>query len=334
MLLGALGVLSAEAPARAHGSARVDDAYLGRLAASVRERLDAIAAAHAPVVVPPVPVVVKWKPVKLGSLDLGAPLVALTAADLDGDGQGELYAVTPREVVAIGLRGNRVTELGRVAAVVDPAVPAPRDVVGTAVVEGKELVVGVSAWTRELRIAWSERALVATPGGSGFLVCPNERVALVSRRNYFAGPGGAPLYHARCRGDLVDSRGYPLRVRGQVSLDGKLVIEVQRCAAREGACQPAGTYEYANVGAVFEIADVDRDGTPEVIVSDNSAPGEPDFVKVISLGGDDRKGRYKKPFQGGVAGIATLDLDGNGVAEVVAAVRFAGATRVDLWRLD
>jgi hypothetical protein len=37
------------------------------------------------------------------SFDLGAPLVALTAADLDGDGKPELYAVTSREVVAIAL---------------------------------------------------------------------------------------------------------------------------------------------------------------------------------------------------------------------------------------
>jgi hypothetical protein len=84
----------------------------------------------------------------------------------------------------------------------------------------------------------------------------------------------------------------------------------------------------------FEIADVDRDGTPELIASSASAPGDTDAVRVIPLGSPAGKAAFKKEFKGGVAGIVVADGDGDGVPEVVAVVRLAGARRVDLWRLD
>ena len=55
----------------------------------------------------------------------------------------------------------------------------------------------------------------------------------------------------------------------------------------------------------------------------------------MTLGDDEKQAACSsKPFTGGVAGIAVGDGDGDGVAEVIAAVRLVGATRVDLWRLD
>lgn len=314
------------------GNGSGDDAYLGRLAIAVTERLDALAAAHAPKLVPPVPVRVAWKPVKLGSLDLGAPLAALAAADLDGDGKAELYAVTAREVVGIAIRGNKTIELGRVAFAGPPAVPEPRDIVGTAVVENGELVAAASPWTNELRIAWQAKKLVGQPGGPGFLICPRVRSALVPGRNYFGAAAGA-FYAGRCRDDLVDREGYPLRVRAQLALSGKLGVAIEKCATGGKLCRPDAAFELAGAGAAFELADVDRDGTPEVIVSDDAAPGDPDFVKVVSAAAPGRP-LYKKVFQSGVAAIAALDSDGDGATEVVAAVRLAGAARVDLWRLN
>jgi len=59
-----------------------------------------------------------------------------------------------------------------------------------------------------------------------------------------------------------------------------------------------------------------------------TAPGDPDAVKVITLGKDEKKGLYRKSFTGGVAAVAVAD------GSVVAAVRLLGATRVDLWRLN
>src|SRR5262245_27863622 len=92
--------------------AAASDDYLAELAAVVRARLDAIVAGREPKPVPPVPIAIRWRTVRLGSVELGAPLVALAGADLDGDGIGELYAVTEREVVVLGFRAGRPTELG------------------------------------------------------------------------------------------------------------------------------------------------------------------------------------------------------------------------------
>lgn len=325
-LVAASALLVAGAP-----SARADS-YAAKIARIVRTRLDELALAKAPRLVPPTPVTIKWKAVRLGSLDLGAPLVATTGADLDGDGKSELYAVTTRDVLAIGMRGTRPVELGRVAFSGERATPMPRDPIGTATVEGGELVAAVSTWARELRIGWTGKALAGAPGAPGFLACAGERIAAVPGRNYFL-VGKTPAFGVRCA-TLVDREGYPLRVRAQLAVSGKLAVDVQRCAVDGGSCQPAGSHEYKDVGVAFELADVDRDGTPEVIISGAGAPGDPDAVKVLSLGSDDKRGLHRKAFNGGVAGIVALDADGDGVTEVIALVRFAGATRVDLWRLD
>lgn len=322
----ALALVCAAPPA-----ALAEGDYLARLATAVRARLDDAAAAHVARLVPPVPIAVRWKPQKLGSLDLGAPVVAVAAADLDGDGKAELYLVTSREVIAVGFAG-RLHRLGRVAFGGDPAVPASRDVVGTAVVDGSAVIAAVSAWARDLRVEWSGRTLTARPGPGGFPVC-GDRLALAAGRNHFREPGAAMLV-ARCRGDLTDAAGAPLRIRAELSAAGTLDVAIERCAAGGTECRPLASYQYKDVGVAFEIADVDRDGTPELLASSASAPGDADAVRVIALGSPANRPVFRKPFNGGVAGIVAADGDGDGIAEVVAVVRLAGATRVDVWRLD
>jgi hypothetical protein len=307
------------------------DGFLATLARAVRAKLADAAASHVAKPSPPVPVALKWRPQKLGSLDLGAPIVAVTAADLDGDGKAELYLVTSREVIAVGIAG-KLRELGRVAFTGEPAVPAPRDVVGTAIVDGNALIAGVSAWAKDLRVEWRGKALSARHGGGGLRLC-GDKVPLAPGRNHFR-DGKDALFAARCRDDLVDAAGLPLRVRGEVSLTNALDITVARCATAGAACQPATMYQVRDAGVAFEIADVDRDGTPDVVVSSASAPGDPDAVRVIAVGAPNGRSTYKKSFNGGVAGIAVADGDGDGVVEVIAVVRLAGATRVDVWRLD
>jgi hypothetical protein len=330
------GVTGVAAPARAEAPvpAASDGGYLAKLTTAVRSRLDAAAAAHVVRPVPPVPIAVRWRPQKLGSLDLGAPVVAVAAADLDGDGKAELYLVTSREVIAVGFAG-RLHRLGKVAFAGDPAVPASRDVVGTAAIDGGAVVAAVSAWVKDLRVEWNGRTLTGRPGAGGFTVC-GDRLALASGRNHF-GDAAAPAFGARCRRDLTDAAGAPLEIRAQLAggaAAGTLDVAVARCAAGGNECRPLGAYQYKDVGVAFEIADVDRDGTPELIASSASAPGDADAVRVIALGAPGPKPVFRKPFNGGVAGIAVADGDGDGAPEVVAVVRLAGATRVDLWRLN
>jgi len=310
--------------------ARAEEPFLVRLAQTVRARLEAASLARGPKLVPPVPVAVKWKATRIGSLELGAPLVALVAGDLDGNGKGELYAVTSREVIALSLLDGKAKELGRVAFGGEPAVPAPRDVVGAAVIDNGVLLAHASSWAHGLRVHWRGKTLVGEPGDSELALCPGERAKLAPGRNYF-GEGGAKLYAVRCRYDLVDPTGRTLHVRGELTIANKLELQVTTCAG--AACEPPVSYDFAGVGVAFEIADVDHDGHPEVIVSGAGAPGDADAVKVMTLGGDDKKPSFRKTFTGGVVGLAAIDA-GAGAAWVIAAVRLVGANRVDLWRLD
>jgi hypothetical protein len=306
--------------------AAADDGVLHDLAGQVRTRLEDASRERLPKPVPPVPVAIRWRADKVDSLDLGAPLVALTAADLDHDGKGELYAVTPREVVAIGVTGKRARELARFPFVGEPASVQPRDVVGAAHAEGDTVVAGASGFTRGLVIRWNGKALVADPGEAAFALCPGVQAQLVPGRNYFSDQ----TYMTRCR-DLVDAAGNPLRVRATLSMASKLDVAVTPCAL-DGACQAAKSFEIANAGVAYEIADVDRDGSPEIIYSAATAPGDADTVRVMKVGG---AVAFTKAFKAGaVAGIAVVDLDGNHKDDVIVALRIVGARAVDLWRLD
>ncbi|MGE5184982.1 MAG: hypothetical protein ACM31C_23095, partial [Acidobacteriota bacterium] len=270
------------------------DTWLHQLVTDVRARLAAAAAVHAPK--PPVRIAVKWRPQRLGSLDLGAPLVALAAADLDGDGKAELYAVTPQAVIAIAAAG-RVKELARVPFAGDPAVPRSRDPVGSAIVVNGELVASTSSWARSLHVAWKTKQLAGDPGEPGFELCAGERAQLQPGRNYF-GDGATAYYGVRCA-DLVDAKGLPLHARAQLSLANKLDVTVSRCAADGTGCTEARKHDYAGVGVAFALADVDRDGTPELIFAGAGAPGDPDVVRVVTLGADIRHERLKKSFSAG-----------------------------------
>ncbi len=316
-----LVVVAALAGTASANSVNSDD-FLARLITSSRAEAAKLVASRVPTLVPPVPVKVAWKPVRLGSLDLGAQLVTVEAGDLDGDGKGELYAVTQREVIAIGL-DKKAKILARTAYAGEPSARLPRDLFGTAVIDGNALVAKCSGWASELRASWSGKSLVGTIGDAsgGNLVCKDERLQPVKGRNHF-GDVANPIYDVRCRTDLVDPEGKPMSVRATLGAT-KLVVVAN-----------AKPYELRDYGVAFALGDVDRDGKPEIVVTGASAPGDPDAVKVITLGGDEKKGLFRKAFQGGVAGVAIVDGDGDGITEVIAVVRLVGSPRVDIWRLD
>lgn len=300
------------------------------LAAEVSTRLDALRAARAVKVVLPIKVAVNWKPQRLTPVfELGAPLLALGAADLDGDGNAELYAVTTREVIAFSIADHHVKELAREPFQGDPAMPSPRDPIGAVVVEGKVLVASSSAFTRTLEVRWQAKQLVGSAGAPGFEQCAGEREQLAFARNYI-GDDKTGSYAVRCS-EIVDAHGDPTPVRAVLGLTGKL--EVTRECPVGIKCERAPVLAFAKVGTAFALADLDRDGTAELIYASANAPGDADEIRVVTLGGDEKKPAWKKAFTaGGVAGLAVGDFDGAPV--VIAAVRLIGSTRVDLWRMN
>ncbi len=315
--------------------------YFARLAEAIQREYEAALAARLPPLVPPEPIVVSWKATRIGSVDLGEPVVGMLGTDLDGDKKGELYVVTTRHVVALAITDRKLRELARVAFHGPAASLQPRDPVGTLVVDGLELVAAASPWAKEMRLFWKNatyhgpkepRTLVGRTGDAPFLVCPGERIALAPGRNHF-GDTASPLYSVRCVDGLRDAEGYPIRVRATQTA-GSLDVGVSKCGRTGTSCEAPVVHSFKDYGAALEVADVDRDGTPEVIVTGAGAPGDPDAIKVIELGGDTKKGVFRHRFHGGIVAVSTIDSDGDGRVEVVAAVRLAGATRFDVWRFN
>src|SRR5687767_4228866 len=106
---------------------------LPQLWRELRVALDDAIAERAPR--PPVPVAVNWRERRLASIDLGAPLLSVVAADLDRDGRAEVAALTTREIVVLSVRGKTLVEKGRAALGGELAAVRPRDPVGAMTVE-------------------------------------------------------------------------------------------------------------------------------------------------------------------------------------------------------
>ena len=117
------------------------DAQRQRLAAAwdrITALLAQASAARAAVRVPPRPIQVRWQARRLASIPLDAPLLALAAADLDGDGRDELAALTARELVILAHDGHAFAVHGRALLPAEPATMRPRAPVGTLVVRDSD----------------------------------------------------------------------------------------------------------------------------------------------------------------------------------------------------
>jgi hypothetical protein len=306
--------------------------FIAKLRAAIHARIDAAIAASPPPVVPPRPVKLGWKLTKIGTLDLGAPLAALAAGDADGDGKAELYAVTRDELIAIAIVDGKPKVTGRIGFAHGPAPAPPRDVVASVVVDGATVRAAASPWLHGVNASWQGGVLVGAQAEPGFPQCPGETLRLTPGRNYFG-----DTYGVRCASGFVDAEGHPLRARATLSVANKLEITVERCVTFAGlGCKPQDTYEHGGIGTAFAVADLDRDGTLELVAAGAGAPGDPDALRVVALGATDKaRPKLRKAFTaGGISGIAVGDVDGNGVADAIAAVRVIGAPRVDLWRLE
>ncbi len=326
---------------------------IGDLMARARAELDAAAAARVPPLQPPKPVTVHWRARRIASIDLKAPLLALLAGDVDGDGTTELVALTTRELIVGRVVKSKIEIVARAALPADVPAARPRDPVGTLVLAREPGSQGAEIWARSSESARGV-ALAMRAGGleelrqlDGFPLCAGASAQLAPGRNFFlaaqttwrapAPALPADYYAVTCAGGMVNPEGRPLRATAALATDGTLSVRVERsCRPDDAACaaNPSLETTVSGVGTAYVIADVDRDGRPELISASDRAPGDPDRVTVRSARGSLWKQVYQRGFSGGVAGVAAGDLDGDGDIDVVAAVRLIGSDRVDLWALD
>jgi hypothetical protein len=309
----------------------------------------------------PHPVEVHWHKRKLVSLELASPLLAVQAADLDGDGQAEFILLTTSEVVVAAPRTGKRYEV--IAQMTLPGVTPslrPRDPVGALLWNGGsdgggegavevgqagELRARTSEQAEGVVLAWKAGTWVERGRFAGFPLCGRATVELVAGRNYFDGGSvrwngvrqrdlPVRFYSAICRSGLRDADGFSIEAFASVNGDRDLAVS---CVRRDGsACRggSGGERSYGGVGYALEVADIDNDGSPEVISSRGQAPGDSDQVTVYSHRGRETKTPLRENFQGGVVALTSGDIDGDGALEVVAAVRLLGSNRVDLWVLN
>jgi hypothetical protein len=148
-------------------------------------------------------------------------------------------------------------------------------------------------------------------------------------------PLPARFWSARCSRELVDPAGRGLAVAAVVATDGTLTVTSRaRCAAEEQGCPAPAEIRLVGAGVAFEIADLDRDGHPEIAVTRAAAPGDPDEVEISTWSGGDLRSRFRRGFTGGVVGLAAGDFHGRGASSLIGAVRLLGSHRVDLWSFN
>jgi hypothetical protein len=277
-------------------------------------------------------------------LDLGAPLIGLAAADLDGDTRAELVALTTTDVVILEVDGSGARIQQRIPMSGSFPVPRSRFPIGALVVgdltgDGAPEIAarssekeGGTVWTRT-QTGWTALASIA-----GYPVC-----ALGARLGAVQLDRGVPRFR---REGASWSQGPPpswwtaiadpFQALSCTPLGADAALAVLEPSGTLKISTQAGTSSVPDSGTAFAVADFDGDGRPEVVAAANRAPGDGDQLTIWSLppAGEPKPLHRTPPLKGGAPAIAAGDFNGDGQADAIAAVRMIGSTSVDWWVLE
>ena len=292
--------------------------------AFAERRLDAEIAGY----LQPIPLVVSSKDFAPAA---GLATQAMACGDADGDGSLELAIVDRHRARLTRLRGGRLAHHARL----DwrehvPVAPAPlRDPIAMAFfTEATALELGISDRSFGLRVDGNLQPLeqLSPPVPWHGVGCLEPRVTgLGARRSCGANAGQAPsppegtLLDAAASLYLRDGRG---RARWVVAWREAGRSEI---TLRDGAGRSA---TIAGAGAQLGLADLDLDGSPEVLSSRATLTPEQDALRVHTWPGEGPpKLRMELPFPEGIRAVAPCPPDGQALAP------FAVATSAGVWVL-
>ncbi len=279
----------------------------------------------------------------------GRGYLAVSAADLDGDGGVEVVAVHadgPRVFrVRPGRRRHSLEELGRAAWPDDlPPSPSPRRrTLATALARGRAVVIRHSDHAAPIEVTWADGAVVARRADGP---CPDDRypvrgseeprvycARLVDGRDFFDNEverGGAaaevPMHFYALAGRRLEARdGARHHLDALVNPAGRLVLRARVLpppagegeAAQAPAEHSAGALGY---GTALAMGDIDMDGAAELLLSHAAAAGAGDQLSLLRMfpRGALRVVWRSEVLPGSVWVAGAGDVDGDGVEELFA----------------
>jgi hypothetical protein len=240
-------------------------------------------------------------------------LLALDVGDSDRDGRNEVVGATATEVIVWAWDGARFVERRRSPFTGRPAAIMPRAPVVTVSVERGRIAARSSLFA----------------GGGGFEF-PGVAASceLTQGVDWFAAPLCRPSGRLPDRFWAVAGlRGGARPVRAAVDPEGMLWVAMATPGISE-----ALPMTVRGVGAQVTVVELDRGEF--VATSEPVQAGEADAIVVRALSAGLPVAYRVDRLPGNVRALAAGDVDGDGKAEIVAAVRDRAARRTELWMVN
>ena len=239
--------------------------------------------------------------VPVGDVDV----LALDVGDVDGDGRAEVVGATATEAIVWAWDGARLTERRRFPLGGRPAAAMPRAPLATVVVEHGAVTARSSLYADGVYAAARGKSLPARGWAFPGVAATCELPAGVDT---FAAAGCAPAAGLPEHfWTVAGMRGGARGARAAIDPAGTLWVSFGAALAA-----PALPLTVRGVGAQVALVALDRGEF--VATSEAVQPGEADAIVVRAL--------------------AAGDVDGDGRAEIVAAVRDRAARRTELWMVN
>jgi len=286
----------------------------------VETPLDAELRAYLPAVTTPPG---RWQArgVPVGDVDV----IALDVGDVDGDGRAEVVGATATEAIVWAWDGARLTERRRLPLGGRPAAVMPRAPVATVVVERGALTARSSLFADGVYVVARGKTVAARGWSFPGVAASCE---LPPGVDVFAAAGCAPAAGLPERfWTVAGLRGGARPARAAIDPAGTLWVSLGAAALA-----PAVPLTVRGVGAQVALVALDRGEF--VATSEPVQPGEPDAIVVRALAAGLPVAYRADRLPGNVRALAAGDVDGDGRAELVAAVRDRAARRTELWMVN
>ncbi|MCC6876110.1 MAG: hypothetical protein IT378_17510 [Sandaracinaceae bacterium] len=279
---------------------------------------------------------------RAGELPAGG-YVAMAAADVDMDGRTELVMVRAADVTVLrvspargALRIEHVARLDFPSGT--PTAPSRRRrVVASARGDGDGVVLRTSEHARTFRLGWQEDHPELAPAQSScaqdLFPMGDACARLVEGRDFFEPRVLERGVEHETPGSFYTRVARPIRTaEGGTVLYEAIVTPHGRLAARAGD-RPIGAAGY---GASLALADLDDDGSPELLTSSARNVGAGDqlaLLRILPRGALHVVWRSPE-LEGSVLVTCAADVDDDGVEEMLAIEEPAGTgARARLWVL-